>query len=198
MILTATDNTSWWVAPHWHEHMRMVVSTAHWSKHIADSRRVALWTHALCETEDWACALKERVLDETDANGTAFIHRCISDTNHAHQISGAFKGFRWACPDDAMPQGLKKHEPLLTTTGHLINLGDDRLETQPPSQQMWTRYSMTHLMMKYPPGLVDGNKWCDNKVETRDVHCALKPIHSSQRRTHIVTSVSKVAWMTIT
>ena len=33
-------------------------------------------------------------------------------------------------PDDATPQGLKKLEPLLTT-GHFINLGDDKLETQP-------------------------------------------------------------------
>ena len=28
-------------------------------KDTADSRRVALWTRALCETEDWACALKK-------------------------------------------------------------------------------------------------------------------------------------------
>ena len=55
-----------------------------------------------------------------------------------------------------------------------------------------------HLMFKYPPFLVDANKWCDNKVETRDVHCALKPLHGSQRTTHIVASVSKVAWMRIT
>ena len=58
--------------------------------------------------------------------------------------------------------------------------------------------STTHLMMKHPPWLVDGNKWCDNKVETCDVHCALKPFHGSLRRTHIVRSVSKVTWMTIT
>ena len=57
----------------------------------------------------------------------------------------------------------------------------------------WTRYSTTHLM-KHPPFLVDANKWCDNKVETRDVHCALKPLLGSQRRTQIVASVSKVAW----
>ena len=30
-------------------------------KHIAHSRRVALWTHAPCSTEDWACALMKRV-----------------------------------------------------------------------------------------------------------------------------------------
>ena len=40
----------------------------------------------------------------------------------------------------------------------------------------------------------DANKWCDNKVETRDVHCALKPLSGSLRRTQIVASVSKVAW----
>ena len=45
--------------------------------------------------------------------------------------------------------------------------------------------------------MVDANKWFD-KVETRDVHCALKPLRGSQRRTHIVASVSKVAWMRIT
>ena len=140
------------------------------------------------------------MLDETGTNGTAFLHKCISDTNHAHQISGAFKGFRWACPDDAMPQGLKEHEPLLMTTGHIINHGDDRLETQPspPPQHVDKVLNNSHLMMKHPPWLVDGNKWCDNKVDTRDVHHALKPLHGSLRRTQIVTSVSKVAWMRIT
>ena len=50
---------------------------------------------------------------------------------------------------------------------------------------------------KQPPWLADGNKWCGNKVETRDVHCALIPLRGSQQ-THIVTSVSKVALMRIT
>ena len=77
-------------------------------KDVADSRRVALWTRALCETKDWACALKKRVLNETGANATAFIHKRISDTNHAQQIIAAFKRLRWAYPDDAMPQLLKK------------------------------------------------------------------------------------------
>ena len=155
-------------------------------KDVADCRRAALWTRALYETQDWACALKKRVMDETFANATAFIHKRISDTNHAHQIICAFKRFRWAYPDDAMPQGLKKHEPLLTTTGHLINLGDDRLETQPtpPSQHVDNVLNDTHLMTKHAPWLVDGNKWCDNKVETRDVHCALKPLHGSLQTTH--------------
>ena len=58
----------------------------------------------------------------------------------------------------------------------------------------------THLMLKHTPWFVDGNKWCDNKVETPDVHCALKPLHGSQQRTQIVMSVSKhretkVKWM---
>ena len=52
-------------------------------------------------------------------------------------------------------------------------------------------------MFKHPPFLVDAHKWCDNKVETRDVHVALKPLHGSQRRTQIVVSVSKVAWMRV-
>ena len=73
-------------------------------KDIADSRRVALWTHAMCETEDCACALMKWVMDETGANATAFIHKRISDTNHAHQIIGVFKWLRWAYPDDAIPQ----------------------------------------------------------------------------------------------
>ena len=119
------------------------------------------------------------MLDETGANGTAFIQKRISDTNHAHQIIGAFKRLRQAYPDDAIPQELKKHEPLLTTTGHIINLGDDRLETQPsPSQHVDKVLNNTHLM-KHPPWLVDGNKWCDNKVDTQDLHCALKPLHGS-------------------
>ena len=52
-------------------------------------------------------------------------------------------------------------------------------------------------MFKHPPFLVDADKWCDNKVETRDVHAALKPLHGSQRRMQIVASVSKVAWMRV-
>ena len=59
-------------------------------KHIDDSRRVALWTCALYSTEEWACALKKRVLDETGVNGTAFLHKHIPCTNHAHQIIAAF------------------------------------------------------------------------------------------------------------
>ena len=58
-------------------------------KDITDHRRVALWMCALYSTEDWACALKKRVLDKTGANGTVFIQKRISDTNHAQQISVA-------------------------------------------------------------------------------------------------------------
>ena len=76
-----------------------------------------------------------------------------------------------------------------------INLGDDRLETQPtPQQHVDKVLNNTHLMMKHTPCLVDGNKWCGNKVETCDVHCALIPLYGSQRRTQIVMNVSKVAW----
>ena len=112
----------------------------------------------------------------------------------------AFKRLRWAYPDDSMPQRLKKHEPLLTRRGHNINLGDNRLETQPTPPPRYTDGLLndTHLMFKHPPFLVDAHKWCDNKVETRDVHAALKPLHGSQRRTQIVASVSKVAWMRVT
>ena len=168
-------------------------------KDIADSRRVALWTRALYSTEDWACALKKRVLDETGVNGTAFLHKRIPCTNHAHQIIAAFKQLRWAYPDYALPHGLKKHERLLTRTGRIINCGDERLETQPtlPPQFADGLLNDTHLMFKHPPFLVDAHKWCDNKVETRDVHAALKPLHGSQRRTQIVASVSKVAWMRV-
>ena len=165
-------------------------------KDIADSRRVALWMRALYSTEDWACALKKRVLDETGANATAFLHKRISDTNHAQQIIAAFKRLRWAYPDYAIPQGLKRFERLLTRRGRIIPCGDDRLETQPTPPPRYANGLLndTHLMFKYPPFLVDANKWCDNKVETRDVHCALKPLYGSQRRTQIVASVSKVAW----
>ena len=74
--------------------------------------------------------------------------------------------------------------------------GDDIPETQPtpPPRYADGLLNDTHLMFKHPPFLVDANKWCDNKVQTRDVHCALKPLHGSQRRTQIVASVSKVAW----
>ena len=86
------------------------------------------------------------MLDETGANATAFLHRPIPCTNHVQQIIAAFKRLRWAYPDDAIPQGLKKHEPLLTTTGHIINLGDGRLETQPtpPSQHVDNVLNNTH------------------------------------------------------
>ena len=57
----------------------------------------------LYSTEDWACALKKRVLDETGVNGTAFLHKRIPSTNHAQQIIVAFKRLRWAFPDDAIP-----------------------------------------------------------------------------------------------
>ena len=88
----------------------------------------------------------------------------------------------------------QKFEPLLTTTGHIIN-DDERMGAQPISPPHVDNVPInTHLMMKQPPLLVDGNKWCDNKVETRDVHCALKPLSGSLRRTQIVASVSKVAW----
>ena len=159
-----------------------------------------MWTRALYSTEDWACALKKRVLDETGVNGTAFLHKRIPSTNHAQQIIAAFKRLRWAYPDDAIPHGLKKHERLLTRTGHIINCGDERLETQPtlPPRYADGLLNDTHLMFKHPPFLVDAHKWCDNKVETRDVHAALKPLHGLQRRTQIVVSVSKVAWMRVT
>ena len=120
---------------------------------------MALWTCALYETEDWACALKKRVMDETCANGTAFLHKRIPCTNHAHQIIAAFKRLRWAYPDDSIPQGLKKHDPLLTRTGHIIPCGDDRPETQPTPaspQHMDKVLNDIHLMMKHPPWLVDG------------------------------------------
>ena len=71
------------------------------------------------------------MLDETGADGTAFVQKRISDTNHAQQIIGAFKRLRWAYPDDAIPQGLKMFERLLTRRGRIITCGDDRLETQP-------------------------------------------------------------------
>ena len=109
---------------------------------------MALWTHALCDTEGWACALMKRMIDETGANATAIIHRRIPCTNHAQQIIVAFKRLRWTYPD-AIPQGLKKHGPLLTTTDHIINHGGDRLDTQPtPPQHMDKVLNDTHLMMK--------------------------------------------------
>ena len=81
------------------------------------------------------------------------------------------------------------------TLSKSLQTGDNRLETQPllPQQHMDKMLNNTHLMMKHPPWLVDGNKWCD-KVETQDVHCALIPLHGSQQTTQIVMSVSKVAW----
>ena len=52
-------------------------------------------------------------------------------------------------------------------------------------------------MFKHPPFLVDANKWRHNNVETRDVDAALKPLHSSQRRTQIEKSESKEAWVRV-
>ena len=84
-------------------------------------------------------------------------------------------------------------------TGRTIPCGDERLETEPtqPPQDADGLLNDTHLMFQHPPFLVDAHKWCDNKVETRDVHAALTPLHGSQRRTQIVASVSKVAWMRV-
>ena len=99
----------------------------------------------------------------------------------------------------AIPHGLEKFESLLRTTGHIITWGDDKLESQPapPPQHVDKVLNDTHLMFKHPPFLVDANKWCHNNVETRDVHAALKSLHGSQRRTQIVKSESKVAWMRV-
>ena len=74
------------------------------------------------------------------------------------------------------------------------------METQPlpHPQHVEKMLNDTHLMLKHTPWLVDGNKWCDNKVETPDVHCELKALHGCQQRTQIVMSVCKVACMTVT
>ena len=111
------------------------------------------------------------------------------------------KRLRWAYPDEVMLQGLKIMSLFSQqqATSSLVVM--TRLETQPtpPPQHMDKVLNDTHLMKKQSPWLVDGNKWCDNKVDTRHVHCALKLHHGSlQRTTHIVMSVSKVAWMRIT
>ena len=92
-----------------------------------------------------------------------------------------------------------KFEPLLRTTGHITTCGDDRLESQPtpPPQHVDKLLNDTHLMFKHPPFLVDPNKWCHNNVETRDVHGALKQLHGSQRRTHIVKSAGRLAWVRV-
>ena len=167
-------------------------------KDIVDSRRVALWMRALYSTEDWVCALKKRVMDETGANATAFIHRRISDTNHAHQIIGAFKELRWAIvmmPSLKDSKSMSLFSQQQATSSILVMTGWRHNQQHHQPQHVDKVLNNTHLMMKYPPWLVDANKWCDNKVETHDVHCALKPLHGSQRTTHIVMSVSKVAWM---
>ena len=115
-------------------------------KNIADSRRVALWIHALYKTEDWACALKKQVLDETGANATAFIHRCISDTNNVHQIIGAFKQLRWTYPDDAIPQGLKSMSLFSQQQATSSILVVTRLRhNQHHHNNTWTRCSTTHI-----------------------------------------------------
>ena len=116
-------------------------------KDIAGFRRVALWMRALCETEDWACALMKRVLGDTGANATAFIHRRILCTNHAQQIIGAFKGLRWAYPDDAMPQGLKSIS-LFSQQQATSILVTTCLRHNQRHHNTWARCSTTHLMMK--------------------------------------------------
>ena len=62
------------------------------------------------------------------------------------------------------------------------NYRESRLDAQPtpPLQHVDKVLNDTRLMLKHPPWLDDGNKWCDNKVETRDVHCALIQLHGSQ------------------
>ena len=119
----------------------------------------------------------KRVMDEIGTNTTAFLHKRISDTNHAQQIISVFKRLRWAYPDDAIPQGLKKHEHL-STTGHIINLGDDMLETQPPPQPQHVDKVLnnTHLMMNTHHGwLIE-----TSGVTTRWIHamCIAHSNHS--------------------
>ena len=82
--------------------------------------------------------------------------------------------------DDATFRELERFVLVWARTCRIINLGDDRIETQPPPQHVDKMFNDTHLVMKHTQWLVDGNKWCDNKVETRNVHCALKPLHGSQ------------------
>ena len=86
----ATDGTLWLMAPLFaRPHVNGGVNSP-LVKHIAHSRRVALWTRALCSTEDWACALMRQLMDETGANATAFLHKHIAATNHANQFVNVF------------------------------------------------------------------------------------------------------------
>ena len=95
------------------------------------------------------------------------------------RLSNSFNGHILMMPS---LKDSKRLEHLLTATGYIINPGDDRLETQPtpPPQHMDKVLNDTYLMMKHTLLLVDTNKWCNNKVDTCDVHCALKPLHGSQ------------------
>ena len=195
MEQTATDDAPWLTVPHWHDHTTVAVSTAHWSKTLLIPEE---WLcgcvhctqqktgHVHSRSECWMRLVPMAPPFSTDAS------RAQTMLSKSLQLSNGSDGhiLMMPCPKDS-----RRHEPLLTTTGHIIKLGDDRLETQPTPPPRYTDGLLndTHLMFKYPPFLVDANKWCDNKVETRDVHCTLKLLHGSQWRTQIVASKSKVA-----
>ena len=72
-----------------------------------------------------------------------------------------------------------------------------RAQVIPSPEHVDKVFDGTHMMSIHKRLLVYPNKWCDNNVETRDVHGALKPHHDSQRRTQIVKSESKVAWVRV-
>ena len=52
MILMATDDAPWLTAPHWHNHMTVAVSTAHWSK-------------TLLIPEEWLCGCTHCIQQKT-------------------------------------------------------------------------------------------------------------------------------------
>ena len=57
-------------------------------------------------------------MNETGADATAFIHKCVSDTNYAHQIIGDFKQLGWTYLDDAIFHTSNGHSHRAFLLGH--------------------------------------------------------------------------------
>ena len=175
------------------------LTVTHWLSTLQIAEKWLLWKHALCETETglvdsrsecWMRLVPMALPSSTDAFQTQTMFSkslVLSNGSDRHILM---------MPSLNDSRGMSLFSQQQTTPSFVVMRG--WRHNQHHHQHVDKVFNHTLLMKKHPPWLVDANKWCDNKVDTRDVHCALKPLYGSQRRTQIVMSVSKVAWMRIT
>ena len=126
------------------------MSIAHWSKtllipeewlcgcaHCTQQKTGLVHSRSKC----WMRLVPMALPFSTDASRAQTMH------SRSLQLSNGSDGhiLMMPCLKDS-----KRHEPLLTTTRHIINLGDYRLDTQPTPPHMDKGLNNTHLMMKHP------------------------------------------------